>query len=183
MDARAVNRPAQESSMTSTDHESLMALIEAHKGILYKVANAYCKNPEDRGDLIQEILIQLWLSFKRFDPRTKFSTWMYRIALNVAISRYRSERRRIHDAVSMDELGFEVSVADQMLSEAGDDIRLLRELIEQLDEMNRALVLLYLDGYSHDEIAGILGITATNVATRINRIKGRWQNEVASKVA
>lgn len=166
--------------MTATDQQQWMALIEDHKGILYKVANAYCRNPDDRGDLIQEILIQLWLSFERYDSRTRFSTWMYRIALNVAISRYRSERRRVHDAVSMDEIGFEIGVADQLLSEAGDDVRLMRQLISKLDEMNRALILLYLDGYSHDEIAGVVGITATNVATRINRIKQRWQNAFAA---
>jgi RNA polymerase sigma-70 factor (ECF subfamily) len=159
------------------DQDRLLALVENHKGILYKVANAYCKNPDDRGDLIQEMLIQLWLSFRRYDERARFSTWMYRIAINVAISFYRMERRRAGDAVPIDALGLEIAVADRMLNEAGDDIRMLYQIIASLDEVNRALILLYLDGYSHDEIAAIVGITASNVATRINRIKQKWQRE------
>lgn len=162
------------------DQDRLLALMENHKGILYKVANAYCRDPDDRGDLIQEIIIQLWLSFGRFDGRTQFSTWMYRIALNVAISFYRSERRHVRDAVPIETPGLEIGVADHMLEDAGDDIRTLYQMIGQLDELNRALILLYLDGYSHDEIATIIGITPTNVATRINRIKQKWQRELAA---
>jgi len=161
-----------------TDQDRLLALVENHKGILYKVANAYCRNPDDRGDLIQEIVIQLWLSFGRYDDRHKFSTWMYRVAINVAISFYRSERRRIREAVPIEDSGLEIAVADRMLEDTGDDIRTLYQLIGQLDELNRALVLLYLDGYGHDEIAAIVGITSTNVATRINRIKQKWQREL-----
>jgi RNA polymerase sigma-70 factor (ECF subfamily) len=165
---------------SDTDQERLLALIENHKGILYKVANAYCRNPDDRGDLIQEMLIQLWLSFARYDERARFSTWMYRIAINVAISFYRMERRRAGDAVPLEALGLDIGMADRMLSDAGDDIRTLYQMIAKLDEVNRALILLYLDGYTHDESAVIVGITASNVATRINRIKQKWQHEFDS---
>ena len=159
------------------NQDRFFTLIENHKGILYKVANAYCKNPEDRIDLIQEIIIQLWLSFKRFDDRYRFSTWMYRIAMNVAISFYRSETRRIRNAVPIEEFGLDLSTTDRMLEGAGDDIRLLHQMIGQLDELNRALVILHLDGYGHDEIAEIVGITPTNVATRLNRAKQKLRRE------
>jgi RNA polymerase sigma-70 factor (ECF subfamily) len=174
---------SDEAMSLHTNQDRLLALIENHKGILYKVANAYCRDPDDRNDLIQEIILQLWLSFKRFDERNKFSTWMYRVALNVAISFYRSERRRVRDAVPIEEQGLEIAVADRMLEDAGDDIRTLYQMIGRLDELNRALILLTLDGYSHDEIAAIVGITSTNVATRINRIKQKWQRELASSSA
>lgn len=163
-----------------TDQDQFLELVERHKGILYKVANAYCANPDDRADLMQDILIQLWLSFERFDGRTQFSTWMYRVALNVAISFYRSERRRVRDAVPIDAFGLDIAVADRMLDEAGDDLRLLYQMIGQLDALNRALILLHLEGYAHDEIASIVGITPSNVATRISRVKQKWQRAFQS---
>jgi RNA polymerase sigma factor (sigma-70 family) len=141
------------------------------------VANIYCKDREDRRDLIQEIVIQLWQSFDRFDDRYQFSTWMYRIAMNVAISFYRSHSRRTRDTVPIEEFGLDIAIADQVMAEAGDDIRLLYQLIGQLDELNRALIILYLDGYNHDAIGEIVGISTTNVSTRINRIKQRLQRD------
>lgn len=161
------------------DQDRFLALMEEHKRILYKVANAYSKNPEDRPDLIQEMVIQLWLSFGRFDGRCQFSTWMYRVAMNVAISFYRSERRRIRDAIPIEEFGLEIAITDARLEEAGDDLRLLHQMISQLDELNRALIILYLDGYGHEAIAEIIGITPTNVSTRLNRIKQRLQRDVS----
>lgn len=165
-------------SMTATaTHDRFLALVEEHKRILYKVANAYCPNREDRHDVIQEIVIQLWRSFDRFDGRCRFSTWMYRIAMNVAISFYRSERSRLHDTVPIEDFVFDLAVADRAMEEAGDDLRRLNQLINQMDELSRALILLYLDGYSHEEMAAVLGISTTNVATKINRIKQKLQRD------
>ncbi len=163
-----------------TDQERFLAQIEEHKRILYKVANAYCANQDDRQDLIQDMVVQLWRSFGRFDGRSKFSTWMYRVAMNVAISTARSQTRRIRDALPLDEAGLEIPVTDPWLADEGDDLRLLHKMIGALDELNRALIILYLDGYSHAEIGEIMGISATNVSTRINRIKQRWQNDAAT---
>ncbi len=164
--------------MTSLTHQDrFLALVEEHKGILYKVANAYCKNRDDRPDLIQEIIAQLWRSFARFDERRRFSTWMYRIALNLAISFYRRENRRIRDTVPVEEGALDMAEADQVLHEVRDDVRLLRGFIDRLDELNRAIIILYLDGCNHDAIAEIVGISTTNVSTRINRIKQKLQRD------
>src|SRR5947209_2965625 len=122
-------RPAQ---------DRFVALVEAHKRILYKVANAYCNDREERPDLIQDIVVQLWRSFDRYDDQLRFSTWMYRIAMNVAISFHRSEGRRVRRALPID--GLELAAADQVLDGANDDLRRLHELIGELDELNRALV-------------------------------------------
>lgn len=159
------------------DQDRFVALLEEHKRILYKVANAYCRNREDRGDLIQETVTQLWRSFGQFDDRNRFSTWMYRIAMNVAISFYRSENRRIRETVPIDEFGLDLAAADRVMDAAGDDVRILHQFIGQLGELNRALIILYLDGHSHDEIAGIMGISTTNVATKISRIKQQLQRD------
>lgn len=165
------HRPAEPGSDAFAD------LIEAHKRILYKVANAYCRNPDDRPDLIQEMVIQLWLSYPRFDGRSRFSTWMYRVAMNVAISFYRSERRRIRDALPLDDLQVEVGITDPDLDSLADDMRELQQMIAGLSDLNRALVILYLDGYSQAEIGTIVGISPANVATRINRIKTQLQGQ------
>jgi RNA polymerase sigma-70 factor (ECF subfamily) len=154
-----------------------LARIEEHKRILYKVANTYCRNPDDRQDLIQEMVIQLWQSYSRFDGRVQFSTWMYRVSMNVAISFYRSESHRVRDATSIEATELEIAITDLRLEDEGDDLRLLHQLISQMDEINRALVILYLDGYDHATISEIVGITPTNVATRINRIKQKLQHE------
>jgi RNA polymerase sigma factor (sigma-70 family) len=144
------------------------ALVDEHRKILYKVCNSYCRNQDDREDLAQEIIIQLWRSFERFDERCRFSTWMYRIALNVAISFYRRERTRTRHVLPAHE-----RLLDVIDDAAGPapEIRVLYQFIDGLDPLNRALVLLYLDGNSYLEIAQVLGISETNVATKISRLK------------
>jgi RNA polymerase sigma factor (sigma-70 family) len=155
--------------------EELVSLLEEHRKILYKVASSYCRNPTDRQDLVQEIVVQLWRSFDRYDDRYKFSTWMYRIALNVAISFYRSEARRSRNTVPAED--FILEIADNRNSaEPDDNLQLLRQFIEQLDEFDRALIILYLDGNSYDTIAEVLGISETNVGTKISRIKQKLRN-------
>ncbi len=165
--------------MSSTaDHDPCLALLDAHKGILYKVANAYCPRAEDRHDLVQEISLQVWRSYPRFDGRCKFSTWMYRIALNVAISFHRQERAH-HNLLSGDEHLLDLPAPSDTTPTA-DDIQALHRFIAGLDDLNKALVLLYLDDHNHQEIAEILGISATNVATKIARIKARLRQDFTS---
>ena len=143
-------------------------LLGDHKKILYKICNSYCRDREDRDDLAQEIVLHLWRSFDAFDDHDRFSTWMYRVALNVAISFYRRETTRTRHVIS-DE-AYLLEAIDDTESQP-EEIRMLYQLIEALDPMNKALVLLYLDGHSHQEIADVLGITKTNAATKIGRLK------------
>ena len=163
--------------MTTPQQDRFQALVEEHKKILYKVCVSYCKNPIDRDDLAQEILVQLWRSFTRFDGRVRFSTWMYRIALNVAISFYRRERVRTRHVVFGDEHLLEA--ADETASHP--EIQLLYQWIGELDPLNKALVLLYLDGNSYREIADVLGISETNIATKISRLKEALRQEAGIK--
>ena len=154
--------------------ERFQTVVDQHKKILYKVCNSYCRNRDHRDDLAQEIVIQLWRSFGKFDERYRFSTWMYRIALNVAISFYRRENRRTRYVISDDEHLLEA--IDETKNQP-EEIRLLYEFIEGLDPLNKALVLLYLDGNNYQEIAEVLGISETNVATKISRLKSRMKQE------
>ncbi|MBL8299152.1 MAG: RNA polymerase sigma factor [Rhodanobacteraceae bacterium] len=166
----------------STTHrdDAFLAQLQQHKAILYKVANAYCRRREDRGDLIQEILVELWQAWPRFDRGAVFAGWMQRIAINVAISFFRGESRRIRDALPIEDFGMNLAAADRVVDAEGDDLRALHQLIARLDEVNRALILLYLEGYSQEEMASLVGLSATNVATRINRIKQKLQRDYAA---
>ncbi len=155
--------------------DTFQALVDEHKKILYKVCNSYCRNRDDRDDLAQEIIVQLWRSFEAFDDRVRFSTWMYRIALNVAISFYRRESTRTRYVVADESHLMEAAATENQ----PEDIRLLYEFIAELDPLNKALVLLYLDGSSYQEIAEVLGISETNVATKISRLKRTMQQTFA----
>jgi RNA polymerase sigma-70 factor (ECF subfamily) len=156
-------------------HE-FQTLVDQHKKILYKVCNSYCRNQEDREDLAQEIVVQLWRSFESFDERARFSTWMYRIALNVAISAYRRESTRTRYILS-DE-GQLLNAIDEKIHQSGE-IQALHQFIAALDPLDKALVLLYLDGNSYQDIAAVLGISETNVATKISRMKQRMRQELS----
>jgi RNA polymerase sigma-70 factor (ECF subfamily) len=162
-----------------SEHDRFLSLIEEHKKILFKVAGSYCSNPADRQDLLQEIVVQLWQSFRRYDDRFRFSTWMYRIALNVAISFYRRESRRTRKLVPAGDSILEVAAEASDTLESDENLRRLRELIASLDELDRALIVMYLDGNRYDAIAEVLGITESNVGTRIGRIKQRLRRDAA----
>ena len=156
--------------------DNFLDVIESHKGILYKVANSYCKRIEDRKDLIQEIIVQLWKSFDNYDEKFKLSTWIYRISLNVAISFYRKEnsRKRISDPLTTDILDFDDT---EITAEKETNFGILNQMISELNDLNKALMLLYLEEKSYKEISEIIGITETNVATKIGRIKSKLQKE------
>jgi RNA polymerase sigma-70 factor (ECF subfamily) len=151
-------------------NEAFLQLLAQYKKIIFKICNAYCKEVESRKDLAQEIVIQLWKSFSKYDAQFKMSTWVYRIALNVAISFYRRERKNANTASIPDD-DFDIADERECKSETEANIALLHQFINQLDELHKALMILYLDDNSYKDIAEVLGITETNVATKISRIK------------
>jgi RNA polymerase sigma factor (sigma-70 family) len=153
-----------------------LSVIQSHKGILYKIANSYCRDVEDRKDLVQEIVFQLWKSFENYDNNFKYSTWIYRISLNVAISFYRKEnsRSKIANPLSEGIIHFTDSTG---FEDKEKDLGILQELIAQLKDLDKAIMLLYLEEKSHKEIAQIIGISETNVATKINRIKNNLKQK------
>lgn len=159
--------------------EEFIKTIDEHKKIIYKIVNSYCSNREDRKDLEQDIIIQLWNSFDNYNSDYKYSTWMYRIALNVAISFYRKEKKHLVKSDFYNEesiFTIEEDRAEEQ-TELNYHLKLLQEFIHNLNELNKALMLLYLEEKSYQEIAEILGITKTNVATKISRIKLKLKKE------
>lgn len=155
-------------------HEPFLTMLEAHQKILYKVAFVYGAHPDERQDLIQEMIVQLWRSFPRYDPQYRFSTWMYRIAVNTAISFARADRRRQQPLVPLDA----ALTVGLLGAQETDELWELRQAIDGLDRFDKALVLLALDGHPHEVIGEILGISTSNVGTRLGRIRQRLRQDL-----
>ncbi len=150
-------------------------LIEQNQGIIFKVSRIYCNNTVCRDDLFQDILLQLWKSFPVYDKTRKFSTWMYRIALNTAISQWRKDKTRKLNVV--DEL--QVSVTDNdTFDESNERAQLLNQAINKLSKAEKSIIVLYMDDYPYDEISEITGITVSNVGVKINLIKKKLQEHL-----
>ncbi len=171
------------SPMKESKKDEFLSTIDTHKKIIYKVVNSYCKNKEDRKDLEQEIIIQLWNSFDKYNAEYKYSTWMYRIALNVAISFYRKEKKWfvINEFYNEDSI-YSIADENENKTELDHNIELLQEFINKLNELERALMLLYLEEKPYDEVAEILGISKTNVATKISRLKLKLKKEFQKNI-
>jgi RNA polymerase sigma factor (sigma-70 family) len=151
--------------------KEFVELINNHRALIFKVCNLYCHNAENSRDLFQEVVLQLWKSFPGFRKQAASSTWIYKVALNTAISNFRKEiRKPAQQFLSSTEL----DIPD--ISPPGNEeenSHLLKEAINGLSEIERAIILLYLDEKSYDEISEIIGISTNNVGVRLNRIKNK----------
>ncbi len=163
--------------MTAPKHESeFVALLEEHQNIVHKICRIYTNNEVDHKDLFQEISIQLWRSFDRFEGKSKFSTWMYRVGLNTAITLYRKNKKRIDTYAINEEINsIELDGYDPAIDE---QLNWLHEKIEEFSEIDKALVLLYLENKRYDEIAETLGISTVNARVKMNRIKQRLKKMI-----
>lgn len=164
---------------TQSDKPEFLRLLEEHKLIIYKICNSYCKNISDCDDLAQEISYQLWRSHDNFNGTVKFSTWMYRVELNVAITFYR-KTTSTGNIIQLAEPANEPEDKKEDNTELEKNISVLQQFINELKELDRALMILYLEEKKYVEIAEILGITETNVATRIRRIKGKLKQQFST---
>ena len=155
--------------------EDFIQQIKENEGIIYKVARLYTNTTEDQKDVYQEIVYQLWKSYPSFKADSKISTWMYRVALNTAINNLKKEKRK-GIRVSMD--NFLLNKIDHVDTVMEERITLLYAHIKKLSVIERGIILLYLEGKSYDEIAAITGFTATNVGTRLARIKNKLKSQI-----
>lgn len=160
--------------------EQFLNVLEKHIGIIIKISGAYAYNHEDRKDLMQDIVLELWKSFKRFDGSCKISTWIYRVSLNISMN-YKRKRSNVSRFTSLDDFK-EYEIASWITDyDAYSQLDVLYNSIEQLSEINKAIVLLYLAGNSHEEISEITGISKTNVGTKISRIKDELKKSTFKK--
>lgn len=145
--------------------------FEQNQNIAHKICRIYTTNQDAHKDLFQEITIQLWKNYPKFRGDSKFSTWMYRVALNTAITLYRKSKRQIQtNDISDFHYKLESKEYD---SELDDQMKLLYKAIHQLSDIEKALILLYLEDKPYKEIAETMGITEVNARVKVNRIKGK----------
>lgn len=149
------------------------AVLQQHRGIIFKVARMYTRREADFEDLVQDISIQIWQSLGNYKPSHALSTWLYRIALNVSIDRLRREKRREQHQEAFEAL----PLAGQPGQPSGRSEQLHR-WVQALPPLERALMLLYLEDYPHEEIGEMLGISKSNVGTKISRLKHRLKKEL-----
>lgn len=146
-----------------------LQIIRKNQGIIHKVCNIYCDDQEDKNDLFQEIVAQLWKSFPSFREESKFSTWMYRVALNTAITTFKKSKRR-PDQNRLTYENFQVK-DENYNTETEEEIKNLHRAVAQLTGVEKSIVLLFLENKKYEEIAEITGITQNYVRVKMNRIK------------
>jgi RNA polymerase sigma-70 factor, ECF subfamily len=159
--------------------DQFLDILEKNIGIIIKIARAYSKTLPDKEDLINDITLELWKSYGRFKGDSKISTWIYRIALNTSMN-YKRKREKdrlffLDDLKQIENISWLIEQPDSSNSE------ILYQCIDELNQLNKAIILLYLDGNSHDDISEITGISKTNVGTRISRIKEQIKDLATSK--
>lgn len=149
--------------------KEFLEIIKSNQGIIHKVCSFYCNSEDDRKDLFQEIVAQLWKSFPSFRNESKFSTWMYRVALNTAITTFKKTKRRPdQNNLTVENLQLPDDSLDQ---ETEENIKLLHQAISRLTGIEKSIILLFLENNSYEEIAEITGITQNYVRVKMNRIK------------
>lgn len=159
-------------------HERFISLLEENIGIILKISKAYTNTLQDREDLINDIALEMWKAFPNFKGKSKISTWIYRVALNTAMNFNRKTRKKIEFIQGAIEIQYPDQTND---NDENPQLEILYDCIAELDEFNKAIILLYLDGKKHDEIAEITGISKSNVGTRISRIKEELKNSATLK--
>lgn len=151
-------------------------LIREHQGLLFKVTSIYTNNKQDQEDLFQEVVYQLWKYFDSFRNESKITTWMYRVAMNTAITHLKRKKRRPDAIPIADAIIKETESKDDLYEER---LRQLYRHLERLNTLDKGLVFLLLEGKSYKEIAQITGLGDSNVGTRISRIKKKLKTNMA----
>lgn len=153
-----------------TREKEFLSLIEQHKGIIHKITKMYMDDRDDQQDLFQEIVYQLWKSYAAFKGDSKFSTWMYRVALNTAIIFLRKEKKKLDTSGEFPE-----NIAQEEDQHNEKEVRLKHfyQAVQQLENVEKAIIFYHLEDYSSREIGESLGITEGNVRVKLNRAKNK----------
>lgn len=155
--------------------EFFNTFIKNQTAIISKICRAYTDNEDDFQDYFQEVALQLWRSYKTFNYQSKVSTWVYRVALNVCLTHFKKHKRKL-STISMEHVHREpIAYGD---SQEMEQVEILYRSIRKLKEIERAIILLYLEEKSYKEIAEIMGLTVTNIGARINRIKNQLKGMI-----
>jgi RNA polymerase sigma factor (sigma-70 family) len=153
-----------------------IAAIKENESFIYKIATVYTNTTEDRNDLVQEIFYQLWKSFDSFQQKSNLGTWIYKVALNVALYQLKLSKKRVLTAPIDERI---LNNPENNNSENEERWKIFKEQIDNLNLLDKGIVLLYLDEKSYDEIAEIIGISKSNVGTKLMRIKDKLKSQIA----
>lgn len=159
--------------------ETFIASIKENEGLIFKIASVYSNSYHDKQDLVQEIIYQLWKSYHTFNQKSSLSTWMYRVALNVSIYQLKISKRRVST------LPIEDKLLDYQETDSADienKWEAFRLQIDNLNLLDKAIVMLYLDNKSYDEIAEVIGISPSNVGTKLSRIKEKLKTKILKQL-
>lgn len=156
----------------SSDQQEFLKLLHQHKGILYKISRMYFDFTEDQNELIQEMTYQLWKSYQNFKGNSQFSTWMYRVCLNTALTFFKSENRKqdkyeLHQNYDVAEENYDPHKEEQL--------KYFYDAVQELNKVEKALIFLFLEGMSHKDISENLGISEVNARVKLNRTKEKLQ--------
>jgi len=160
--------------------KEFLQIIQKNQGIIHKVCNIYCDHEDDRNDLFQEIVAQLWRSYPTFRKESKVSTWMYRVALNTAITTFKKRKRRpdqnrlTYENFQLEDEGYDTETEEQIKS--------LHKAVNNLTGIEKSIVLLFLENKKYEEIAEITGITQNYVRVKMNRIKKKLKKLMDTEV-
>lgn len=159
--------------------EIFIKAIQENEGLIYKVATFYTNNKDDRDDVVQEIIYSLWKSFESFKQHSSLSTWMYQVAMNVAVFHLKRSKKSVTTIpIDMALLNSPDSIADN----DEEKLKILQEHIRDLNLLDKGILMLYLESKSHEEIAQITGISKTNVGTKLSRIKEKLKSKISKPV-
>ena len=158
--------------------EALLSAINEQQGLIGKVASMYTNTVEDRNDLVQEIIYQLWKSVDSFDQRSALNTWMYRVAMNVAIYHLKVSKRKVRTVPLDTSLLNAGHIIDY---EAEEKWMEFKQHINKLNLLDKGIVLLYLENKSYEEIGQVIGISASNVGTKLSRIREKLKQQISKK--
>lgn len=151
-----------------------VSLLEENQNIVHKICRLYTNNRDAHNDLFQEITIQLWKAYPKFRGDSKFSTWMYRVGLNTAITLYRKSKRQI-DTQDFENVSFKI-YSEEYDSVVEEQLKLMYDAVKQLNDIDKALVFLYLEDKNYSDISETLGISEVNARVKMNRIKEKLRN-------
>ncbi len=164
--------------MTKAQEKEFLKQLEKHQNIVHKVCKMYTNDEASHKDLFQEISIQLWKAYPKFRGDSKFTTWMYRVSLNTAITLYRKSKKRIATQ-DIAEISFKVK-AEEYDATTEENIKFMYAAIKELNDIDKALVLLYLEGKDYREIAETLGVSQVNARVKMTRIKRKLKSLLSS---
>ncbi|MEO5783791.1 MAG: sigma-70 family RNA polymerase sigma factor [Ginsengibacter sp.] len=159
--------------------DTFIKAIQQNEGLIYKVATFYTNSRDDRDDLVQEIIYTLWKSFDTFKQNSSLSTWMYRVAMNVSIFHLRKSKKTI-PTTSLDMTT--LNLVDHAFDDLEEKIKTLQHHIKDLNLLDKGILMLYMESKSHEEIAEIIGISKSNVGTKLSRIKEKLKKQIIKTI-